>query len=233
MANSLERRADNSVALFIDGDLQFDSNDERIYHEALALPALAIATQRIKSPLKILVIGGGDGLIAREFFKSDAVADLDLVDYDPEILNIARQDIADLNNNSLSDSRITTHVEDAWEFVERALTDNILYDVIVSDLTGAVDTTAVRFHSIEWYGKLSRLLRHEGILCVNALSAQQTPEAYWSIFNSLAKANLHARPYHVNIPSFSALGYGQDWGFFIASREIITINELNENLPFG
>ncbi len=233
MANSLERRADGSIALFIDGDLQFDSNDERIYHEGLALPALALATQRLQAPLKVLVIGGGDGLIAREFFKSSKVIGLDLVDYDPEILNIARNEIQDLNNNSLSDARIIVHVKDAWAFVDRALSDNILYDVIVSDLTGSVDAATARFHSIEWYSKLSRLLKHKGILSVNALSAQRTPEAYWSIFNSLAKASLHARPYHVNIPSFTALSYGEDWGFFIASREPITSQELGETLPLA
>ena len=42
MAGSVERRADGSIALFIDGDLQFDSIDEYIYHEALVLPALAL-----------------------------------------------------------------------------------------------------------------------------------------------------------------------------------------------
>jgi len=43
MSKWLEEREDGSLAFFIDGDLQFDSRDERIYHEAIALPALALA----------------------------------------------------------------------------------------------------------------------------------------------------------------------------------------------
>ena len=35
----LDRRSDGSMALYYDGDLQFDSRDERVYHEALTLPA--------------------------------------------------------------------------------------------------------------------------------------------------------------------------------------------------
>ncbi len=233
MANLLERRDDGTVALFINGDLQFDSNDERIYHEALALPGLAIASRRQPSQLRVLVIGGGDGLVAREFFKSDRVQSLDLVDYDPEILNIARHEIAELNESSLSDPRMTTYVQDAWAFVDQALVNNALYDVIVSDLTGAVDAMAARFHSIEWYGKLSRLIRQKGIISVNGLSPQRTPEAYWSIFNSMAKAGLHVRPFHISVPSFAARGYGQDWGFFLASAESIIANELEENLPLA
>src|SRR5579871_784011 len=101
MANLLEYRNDGSVALFINGDLQFDSTDELIYHESLTAPALSIASKRIQTDLNVLVIGGGDGLIARELFKSSYIAKVDLVDYDPEILSFAKTDLAKINNNSL------------------------------------------------------------------------------------------------------------------------------------
>jgi spermidine synthase len=230
MTASLERTVGGSVALFINGDLQFDSSDERIYHEALALPALALSARRIQSPLKVLVIGGGDGLIAREMFKSSRVASLDLVDYDPEILEFARQDLSALNASSLSDARINIHVQDAWKFVDEALARAASYDVIVSDLTVAENVMEARFHSIDWYAKLARLLADKGILAVNAVSPEATPQAYWCIFNSMLKAELFARPYHISLPSFSASGFGQDWGFFIASSEAIAVDELSADL---
>ncbi len=233
MAGSLERRDDGSFALYINGDLQFDEGDEQIYHEALALPALALATKRIQSPLKVLVIGGGDGLVAREIFKSSQVASLDLVDYDPEILNLARHDLSLLNEASLNDPRITIHIQDAWDFVEQKLERGASFDLIVSDLTVAEDVRGARFHSVEWYDKLARLLPRKGVLAVNGVSPSATPQAYWSIFNSMLKADLHARPYHVGIPSFSKSGYGQDWGFFMASAEPITVDEIDADLPLA
>jgi len=209
MAASLERRDDGSIALFINADLQFDSADERVYHEALALPAAALAARRIQTPLKVLVVGGGDGLVAREMFKSSRVASLDLVDYDAQILAFAQNELCTLNQGSLSDARIKTHVEDAWDFVDKALADGALFDVIVSDLTVAETALGARFHSVQWYGKLARLLSSWGVLAVNGVSPAATPQAYWSIFNSMLKGMLHAVPYHVSIPSFSAKGYGQ------------------------
>lgn len=40
MTAYLNRREDGSLALYIDRDLQFDSRDEGIYHEALALAGI-------------------------------------------------------------------------------------------------------------------------------------------------------------------------------------------------
>ena len=231
MASVLERRDDGTVALYINGDLQFDSGDERIYHEALALPALAIALQRIEQPLKVLVIGGGDGLTARELFKCASVQNVDLVDYDPEILDFARRELSFHNESSLVDERINIHVQDAWEYVDKAIESGAAYDVIISDLTVAENVMEARFHTIDWYTKLRRMLSDQGVLAINGVSPQATPQAYWSIFNSISAAQLHVRPLHVVIPSFAAAGFGDDWGFFLASKEPISQGEATAGLP--
>lgn len=229
MHGSLEQRQDGSVALFIKEDLQFDSRDERIYHESLALPPLALALSRQQADLRILIIGGGDGLIARELFKSNQIAAVDLVDYDPQILEFARRDLAHLNENSLAHARMQIHVRDAWEFVDEALKQGTLYDLIICDLTVPEDVSGARFHTIDWYSKLHNLIRQDGVVAVNACSPQATPRAYCSIFNCLLRAGFDTRPYHVTIPSFAGLGYGDDWGFFIASRQSITPAEFAES----
>ena len=53
-------------ALFLNGNLQFNSFDEYRYHEALVHPAFA-AFQG--TPKRVLVLGGGDGLALREIEK--------------------------------------------------------------------------------------------------------------------------------------------------------------------
>lgn len=226
MAGLLCQRADGALELFIDGDLQFNSLDEHIYHEALALPALAVALRRMQSKLRVLIIGGGDGLVARELLKSPQVERIDLVDYDPDILNLAKSDLSTLNCGSLSDERSNIHVMDAWQFVDEALGRGELFDLVISDLTVAEDVVGGRFHSVDWYAKIARLLPPQGVLAVNAVSPQATPQAYWSIFNSILSGGLLPRPLHIHIPSFTALGYGQDWGFFLASAKAINANEI-------
>jgi spermidine synthase len=207
MSMLLDQRSDGSVAFFIDGDLQFDSQDEHIYHECLALPALAIAESRTPGNITALIIGGGDGLTARELLKSQRVTHLDLVDYDSKVLQLATNEFAPFNQNSLADKRVSVHIEDARKFIKHAADSGTSYDVIVSDFTAAHDAEGAQLHTIEFYGSLRSILKDSGVLAVNTASPSGTPEAYWSIYNSILTSNLNPKPYRIFLPSFAAQGY--------------------------
>jgi spermidine synthase len=63
-------RSGDDIKLFLNGNLQFSSRDEYRYHEALVHPALG----RVANPQEVLILGGGDGLAAREVLKHPASA---------------------------------------------------------------------------------------------------------------------------------------------------------------
>ena len=199
MSIFLNFHRDGSMALFIDGDLQFDQRDEKIYHEGLALPALHLASKRLKTggPIRALIVGGGDGLTARELLKSQHLAKIDLVDYSPEVLGMAVKELATLNEMSLTNERVKVYIEDAWQFACERLKQKAQYDLIVVDLTVAKNEAGARFHSTDWYRLLEGLLAPQGILASNGLSPSQTPHAYWSIFNSMRAAGLASLPYRL------------------------------------
>lgn len=75
-------------ALYLNGRLQFDSEDEYIYHELLVHPAL-MSLER--PPERVLVLGGGDGLAVREVRKWPSVKEILLVDLDPAVTALARE----------------------------------------------------------------------------------------------------------------------------------------------
>jgi len=93
------------VACYINGSLQFNSADEYIYHENLVHPAFVLARHQHR----VLILGGGDGLAAREVLKYPKVKDLVLCDLDPEMTDLARKHpvFIELNHNSLGNARIT------------------------------------------------------------------------------------------------------------------------------
>lgn len=217
MSYLFEKPADGSLILTMDGNLQFDSRDERIYHECLIGPAMAL--QAGKSFCSVLIVGGGDGLAARELLKNESVKSVHLIDRDEQITSIASSntDLVLLNGASLLDSRVSVTTCDAWDFVKQSTNK---YDVIVADLTVPRSKSDTRMFSVEWYQMLRSILTDSGSLAVNAASPCQTPRAYWSIVNSMRASGLWARPYRIALPSFQNAGYGPDWGFVLASNSI-------------
>lgn len=208
----VERGPGNRIALYINGDLQFDSTDERQYHELLVHPALAIA-RRSGTQGRILVLGGGDGLALREILRHD-VAAVDLVDYDAGVVALARADFSALNAASFEDPRVRVQICDARDFVATAA-GRRAYDVVICDLTVPTTTDECALYSIEWFAALRAILAPAGVLATNAVSPLRSPLAFWSIHNSARAAGLDVRPLRFALPSFIRQGYGE-WGFLLA-----------------
>lgn len=79
--------SERRFSLYLNGRLQFDSEDEYIYHELLVHPALMSLD---RPPERVLVLGGGDGLAVREVRKWPSVKEILLVDLDPAVTELAR-----------------------------------------------------------------------------------------------------------------------------------------------
>lgn len=93
-----------SLYCYINGNTQFSSFDEHIYHEMLVHPAMALAPRR----KDVLVLGGGDGLAMREILKYPDVETITLVDLDPGMTDLARENpaLVELNHGSLLNARV-------------------------------------------------------------------------------------------------------------------------------
>src|SRR5262249_27230458 len=108
-----------TTRLFLNGNLQFSSDDEYRYHEVLVHPAVAALG---RDPRRGLVLGGGDGLAARELLRYASIERIVLVDLDASVtdafttLPIAKR----LNGGSLQDRRVMVKNEDAFGFLEHA-----------------------------------------------------------------------------------------------------------------
>jgi spermidine synthase len=94
----------NEYRLTLNGGLQFSSLDEVRYHEFLVHVPMAFARERIK----VLVLGGGDGLGLREILKYPNVESVTLVDLDPMMTRFAATHpvMTALNHGSFADARV-------------------------------------------------------------------------------------------------------------------------------
>ena len=197
-----ERAGD--LRLFLDGDLQFSSIDEYRYTEALVHPVLA------RDPVRVLILGGGDGLAAREVLRHPSVREVVQVELDPAVLELARTRLAGLNGGALADPRVRVVVDDAFRWLRERPAHG--FDAVVVDLPDPDTPVLGRLYSTEFYGLVATALSPGGLVVVQSGSPYSTPTAYWRTVSTVVSAGLAATPFHVHVPSFG------DWGFVLAQQ---------------
>lgn len=214
----------NGFAFYINGDLQFDTADEALYHEYLVIPAVALAVGRFPdTDLRVLICGGGDGLAARDVLRFPEVHYIDLVDYNPEVLELAQTVFKPFNEGSLESDRLTVYAQEAFEFIS-TIPDNS-YHVVLCDFTYPTCQEDTSIYSREWFQQISRVLTPSGIVSTNGVSPENRTTGFWCLYQTVLSAGLRAKPLQLAIPSFRRHGYG-NWGFFLASPVSIERTEL-------
>ncbi|SDP03508.1 spermidine synthase [Actinopolyspora xinjiangensis] len=216
-SRSLSGRTD--TRLFLNGDLQFSSVDERRYHEALVHPAM------VGDPSNVLILGGGDGLALREVLRYPEVERVTLVELDPAVLRLGRQDprLTSLNEHAFDDPRVNTVAADAFSWLRR---NGELYDAILVDMPDPDSTETAKLYSTEFYSLVRRSMAEGARVNVQAGSPYFAPEAYWCVEASMRQAGLATVPYSRPIPSF-----GQ-WGFQLGvSGDSAPRPRLAEDVP--
>jgi len=202
----LTQRGDD-LRLYLDGNLQFSSIDEYRYHELLVhLPAaFAGRVQRA------LVIGGGDGLAARELLKYDSIESVVVVDLDAAVTALATEQplVAKLNGQSLKDDRVSIYNRDAWTWLAEG---GDLYDLIVIDLPDPESEDIAKLYSVAFYQRIARRLSVGGVMITQATSPWFARRAFWSIGKTLEEVFSSVKPATSYIPSFGL------WGFFVAAN---------------
>ncbi|GIU19118.1 polyamine aminopropyltransferase [Shewanella colwelliana] len=206
-------------SLYINGRLQFSSQDEHIYHSFLVHPTLEASARHDK----VLIIGGGDGLGLRQVFKWQP-KHVTLMDLDKDLVNLfkdgsdampARLNLAlkQLNADALNDPRVELLFDDAFNGTDKLIQRGEKYDVIIVDLPDPSHPDLNKLYSDLFYRKLKELLSADGALTVQSTSPYHAPKAFISVGKTLASAGFKVNQYHHNVPSFG------EWGWSIATLQ--------------
>ena len=201
------------LSLYINGRLQFASNDERIYHAYLTTPAMLAAYKRGR----VLVLGGGDGLALRDLLRwnPDSVT---LIDIDPHLLKLFRgkdtsapeylsKTLLALNDRSFFDPRVDVVEGDAFIEVERLAEAEVQYDVIVADLPDPSHPDLNRLYSDYFYARIKQILSPDGVFVTQSTSPFHAKNAFLSIGKTLSHVGFQVEQYHTNVPSFGQWGW--------------------------
>jgi spermidine synthase len=197
----------SDLRLYLDGGLQFSTRDEYRYTESLVYPAMGHRTR------SVLVLGGGDGLAARELLRQPGIGQITQVELDPAVIDLARTTMRQANGGSLDNPRVHVATDDALTWLRRpgaAPTGG--FDAVIVDLPDPDTPVLGRLYSTEFYTLATQALAPGGLMVVQAGSPYSTPDAFWRTVSTIRSAGCAVTPYHVYVPTFG------DWGFVLARR---------------
>ncbi len=196
-----------TTRLFLNGNLQFSSDDEYRYHEALVHPAVAALG---RTPRRVLVLGGGDGLAVRELLRYPEVETIHVIDLDAAVTDLFQKNPLGrgLNGDVLNDPRVKIENQDAFRFLEESTEP--AFDLAIVDFPDPSNYSVGKLYTDAFYAMLRERLSTRGLAVVQSTSPGYARKTFWSIVTTIEAAGFVALPYHAYVPSFG------DWGFVLA-----------------
>ena len=208
------------LRLFLNGNLQFSSDDEYRYHEALVHPGL----QALPRAKNILVMGGGDGLAVREILKYTQVKNITLVDLDAGMTSLFRSNkiLLKLNNNSLLSAKVKVINADAFSWIKAQRQQ---FDFIVIDFPDPSNYAVGKLYTNSFYKLVKGILAPQGLMVVQSTSPYVAPKSFWTVNKTIESVGLKTIPYHNYVPSFG------EWGYIMATAEDNKYKKPDHYLP--
>lgn len=192
--------------LFLDAVVEFLAIDEFVYHENAALTPLLFHP----APKRVLIQGGGDGLVLREVLRDPRVEEIVLVEIDALVIEACREHLKELHRGSFEDPRATILVRDVFPYLESSPRP---FDVILVDLLDTYDHTAVRLYE-NVLGLTHEALAPGGI--VGAFGDLAMPRmSIAPVYRGLTRRFEHVVLHRADVQTFSG-GYG----FMLASDDV-------------
>jgi len=153
--------------LYLDGFVQFSSIDEQTYHACIANIPEAAAEYNQQPAREVLILGGGDGLAARNLLTMPKISRITLVELDPAMIGLARNHplFRRYNLDSLRSPRVKIVVADAFQWVRRA---DERFDLILVDFPHPKNISLARLYTAEFFSHVARLLRPRGFAAIQA-----------------------------------------------------------------
>lgn len=198
--------------LTLDGVVQVTEGDEFIYHEMMAhVPILAHGTAR-----RVLIIGGGDGGMAREVLRHASVEHVTMVEIDAGVVEFSKHYLPAISAGALKDPRLDLVIADGADFVRQ--TDR-RFDVVISDSTDPIGPGEVLFTDT-FYGHVRGLLSERGIFVTQNGVPFLQPEEVRGTMRAFRALFRDATCYLAGIPTYAGGPMAFGWGAMGDGRHV-------------
>jgi len=199
----------------LDGSIIFSQADEFVYNEMVTHVPMSVHPQ-VK---KVLIIGGGDGGVAREYCRYPEIEAIDVVEQDDMFVDVCRQFFPE-TAKGFEDERVNIFYEDGLKFLRKKINE---YDIIVNDSTDPFGHTEGLFTK-EFYGNCYKALKDDGIMVYQHGSPfyDEDEVACRNMHRKAYRSFPISRVYQAHIPTCPS-GY---WLFGFASKKYHPLSDF-------
>ncbi len=194
--------------IVLDGEIIFSEADEFIYNEMVVHVPMAVHPH-VKN---VLIIGGGDGGVAKVLTMYPEIENIDVVEQDEMFLHVSREFFPE-TAKGFDDERVHVTHMDGLRFLRRCRDQ---YDLIINDSTDPFGHTEGLFTK-EFYGACFKALHEDGIMVYQHGSPfyDEDEAAFRAMHKKVFRSFPISRVYQASIPTCPA-GY---WMFGFASKK--------------
>jgi spermidine synthase len=217
-------RNHHDYCLYLNNHLQFNSKDEYRYHEALVHPVVS------QAPFckNVLILGGGDGFAARELLKYPQIKNIQLVDLDPKLTSLFKENsiMSKLNDYSLKNPKIKVTNADAFEWLRNK--NKKKYDVIIIDFPDPSNFSVGKLYTLTFFKVLQSAMHFNTKVVMQSTSPLMAKESFWCVNNTIKETKMSTTPYHTYVPSFG------EWGYILFGQDLSDLKQrrLPNNLKY-
>ncbi|KAK9505070.1 hypothetical protein O3M35_009215 [Rhynocoris fuscipes] len=160
--------------LVLDGIIQCTEFDEFSYQEMISFLPLCSHPD----PKKVLIVGGGDGGVAREVTKHPSVELVEQVEIDDRVIDLCKKYLPSMAVG-FKHPKLKLHVGDGFEFMKQRTQQ---YDVIITDSSDPVGP-AIPLFKQEYFKLMRSALKPGGIVCSQASNPWSNTKEYVEVTN--------------------------------------------------
>ncbi|MCR9204413.1 MAG: hypothetical protein NXH75_07545 [Halobacteriovoraceae bacterium] len=152
-----------NISLFLNYRPQFDLYSSRTYHESMYLGAMNLAKTK---PKKVLILGGGDGILLATIRRFGFNGEITLVELDPKMIELfsTRQNLLHFNKGSLRSESFNLVLDDGFQFLKET---SLRYDAVFIDFPYPYSDQLTGLYSEEFYTILKAKLAPNGFAIID------------------------------------------------------------------
>lgn len=194
--------------LLLDGKTMVSELDEFVYHEVMAHVPYMVS----RSCRSVLVIGGGDGGVVREFARHKDIERIDLVEIDERVIEVSKQFFPECSS-ALDDPRVHILAQDGFSFIKSKKNE---YDIIVIDSTDPEDFASGLFTQ-DFYTDVYNALTQDGIMMNQTENPFLDEWGIKKIYSNMRKVFPHVQSFSAPMSIYP----GVFWTFGFSSKQFL------------